>query len=296
MRILVTSDLHYNHPRSRKLVEKLAKDVLAVGGDVLLLLGDTAGNELEHFRKALKLFAPFPGRKLAVAGNHCIWTFNGTDSWKRYREVLPAVCSEYGFHLLDDSPVVVDDTAFVGIMGWYDYSFRMDELEIPLRFYRHKVSPGAAQMLPEHSHLVSEAEDVPARHSSLRVRWMDGRNVRLPFSDEEFTRIQLEKLQSQIDWAKERADRIVAGMHHVPFKQMLRATGDPQWDFAHAFMGAERFGEVLAAEPKVSKVFCGHSHRRTRYFMSHPRRNKEFECVNVGSTYIVKRFETVDLL
>ena len=42
MRLLVTADLHYNHPKSRALADSLIDDMNRAGGDVLLLVGDTA--------------------------------------------------------------------------------------------------------------------------------------------------------------------------------------------------------------------------------------------------------------
>ena len=80
MRILATADLHYDVWRSREPTRRLARELLAVGGDVLILAGDTAGRQIEDFRRCLELFADFSGPKLLVPGNHCVWVDGSADS------------------------------------------------------------------------------------------------------------------------------------------------------------------------------------------------------------------------
>ena len=97
VRIVVTADLHYNIPRSREPTRRLATDACAAGGDALVLVGDTAGADVGPLRECLERFADFPGRKLLVPGNHCLWCRDGEDSLERYERVLPAVADEADF-------------------------------------------------------------------------------------------------------------------------------------------------------------------------------------------------------
>jgi len=88
MRLLVTADLHFNHPRSRPLAVALIAKMNATGGDVLLLVGDTAvlaGDDLEVCLSSFN----FDGPKLFVAGNHELWT-GGNDSYEIFTTALPA--------------------------------------------------------------------------------------------------------------------------------------------------------------------------------------------------------------
>ena len=78
-------------------------------------------------------------------------------------------------------------------------------------------------------------------------------------------------------------------MHHLPFRELVPDSDDPTWAFASAFMGSERFGEVLLSEPKVRYVFCGHSHRPLRVRCGHIR------CIDVGCSYVEKRYEVIEL-
>ena len=132
MRILVTADLHYDIRRSREPTEQLARQALATGGDCLVLVGDSAGRDLQPLRDCLRLFADFPDRKLFVPGNQCLWCNHDEDSLDRYERILPATVAGEGFAMLDHEPVVLGGVGLVGSVGWYDYSFRVKSLEIPL--------------------------------------------------------------------------------------------------------------------------------------------------------------------
>ena len=103
MRIIATSDLHYNVRRSRAPTEALADEVCRRGGDVLILAGDSAGADYGHLEKLFALFEDFPGKRLAVAGNHELWTLGNGDSLHRYENELPELCSRHGCHTVRES-------------------------------------------------------------------------------------------------------------------------------------------------------------------------------------------------
>ncbi len=282
MRILATGDLHYNIARSQRPTEELARRVVDSEAEVLLLLGDVGGRRLDHVSTALGLFGGFRGRKLFVAGNHDLWTWPAGDSLHRYEIEIAEVCAELGWHYLDAEPAVIDGVGFVGNIGWYDHSFRPEGLGIPLRFYRAKVAPGAAARMHEHRGLVDGHDDIPADSLEITTRWMDGVHIRLPFDDETFTRRLAEKLERHLVDVATRAERVIVGMHHLPFEEMVVRTGKPGWDFASNYLGSEVFGRGILAEPKVTHVLCAHNHRSKQI------RRGRLECVSVGSTYTDK--------
>lgn len=290
MRILVTADLHYDIRRSRGPARRLARRVCALGADALVLAGDTAGADLQPHRDCLALFEGFGGRKFIVAGNHCLWCRPEEDSLHRYESVLPAVAAEAGFDVLDHAPAVLGDVALVGSVGWYDYSFRDESLGIPMAFYRAKMAPGAAAylgtygaLLEAHRHVLTDA------HMSLGVRWMDGEYVRLGVSDDDFLTALTEKLASHVAEASAKTERIVVVLHHLPFADLVPTGRPPQFAFAAAYMGSRRLGEVLQRYPKVSDVYCGHSHWPAET------RIGQLRAVNVGSTYTDKQLAVLDL-
>jgi len=290
MRILVTADLHYDVKRSRRPTERLAAELCGRDADALVLVGDTAGPDLAVLRACLDLLAGFRGRKLLVAGNHGLWRANGESSLERYERLLPAAAADAGWHLLDTGPVVLGGVGLVGSIGWYDYSFRDPSLGIPEAFYRAKLSPGAARYLGLRPDLLAAHRDALGdRQLSLRSRWMDGVRVDLGMSDEAFlTRVDAQ-LARHLAAAAGRADRVVAFVHHLPFGELLPPDRPDKFRFAGAFLGAQRLGETLRACPKLTHVYCGHSHWPMRLHVG------PIEVVNVGSTYSRKRFEVLDV-
>ena len=82
---------------------------------------------------------------------------------------------------------------------------------------------------------------------------------------------------------------VVAAVHHLPFREMLPPPRNPQWDFAHAFLGSGRIGELLLRYSNVRHVYCGHSH-----FPAETRAGN-LHAINVGSGYRWKTFHTLDV-
>jgi 3',5'-cyclic AMP phosphodiesterase CpdA len=288
MRLLVTADLHFNHPRSRPLAEDLIERMNRAGGDVLLLVGDTAVADGDALEQCLARFR-FPGAKLFVPGNHELWTTGGVhDSHELFTHVLPRRVRELGWHWLQGEPFRASDAGFVGSVGWYDYSFAPPQLGIPKRFYEHKISPGAAERFAEYAHLFEPADDVPPAARDVFARWNDAKFVRLGRSDEQFLGELLDALRAQLDSLRD-ASRVIAAVHHLPFRELLPPPRSAQWDFAKAFLGSPRIGELLLAYSNVTHVYCGHSHFPADATVGHVR------AVNIGSGYRAKAFQAVDV-
>lgn len=288
MRIIVTSDLHYNIARSKRPTRALAEKICRIGGDILIFAGDTTGGPASHFEEAFGLFEGFKGPRLAIAGNHEIWVTGGDDSLHRYENGLQEICSQNGVHYLDAEPFYADGAAIVGNMGWYDFSFRPARLQIPLRYYQAKVAPGAAERLGGYPDL-EPTDDVPHNALEVTTRWMDGERVNLAMSDVAFTHRLAASFRRHLTEASERADRICAIVHHVPFAELVPHSILPNWEFATAFHGSELFGETILDFPKVRRVFCGHIHKEMRC------RRGLFEATSIGSTYKEKAYEIFDL-
>jgi predicted phosphodiesterase len=285
MRLLVTADLHYNHPKSRPLADELIEQMNRVGGDVLLVVGDTAVSDGDSLEQCLSRFQ-FAGEKLFLAGNHELWT-HGPDSYVIFKEHLPRRVRDLGWRWLQDEPFTAGDVTIVGSVGWYDYSFAQDSLGIPHRFYEAKVSPGAAEQLEEWSFLLERDDDVPSHARQVIARWNDGRFVKLRRSDAAFVDELCDQLESQLEAAT--TPRIIAAVHHLPFRELLPPSKNAQWDFAKAYLGSQRLGELLLRFPAVTDLFCGHSHFPAEATVGHIR------AVNIGSGYRSKTFKAIDV-
>ena len=314
MRILVTADLHYDIARSRKPAQELAERVCDMHADAMVLVGDTAGADLAQLTECLRLFGGFGGKKLMVAGNHCLWVQPSDNdpalpdnkpvderrttclgpSMRRYMELLPRAAAEAGFGLLDHQPAIIRDQAgqtmgLVGSVGWYDYSFRLDGLGVPEDFYRAKVAPGAANYMQEHRHLVeANRHALTEQHLEMGSRWMDGVRVRLGISDEDFVELLARKLERQLGQIAPQVDQVAAFIHHLPFKEMIPPDWPKRAAFAAAYMGSQAIGSVLLACPKITHVYCGHSHWSDTRTIGH------LKVINVGSTYVQKNLAVLE--
>jgi len=290
MKLIVTADLHYNISRSIQPTQEIAERICGLRADALLILGDVGGRDIGIVRDCLHLFDRFEGRKFFVAGNHDIWTHHGENSLERLEKTLPDLCRQADFHPLDLEPAVIDGVGLVGSIGWYDFSYRPSRLNIPLRFYREKVAPGAASRFKRYQHLLVDRSDIPEEAMRIGTRWMDGQHVRLPMSDLDFCHRLLNRFTGHLNQIADRCQKIIVGMHHIPFRQMVPDNQNPTWAFARTYMGSELFGEAMLVQPNITHAFFAHSHRPLQQQIQH------IKCIDVGCTYIAKRYETVEIV
>lgn len=240
MRIAATSDVHIDRNGPDTLAALVAR-VAALAPDVLIVAGDIA-TPVDTLTGALAALRPCAREVVWVSGNHDVWVSAAAQAagWtadRRLHDVLPAVAQAVGAPLLDVAPVVVDGVAFVGTMGWYDFSFRDRELDAPEAAYRGGSWEG--------------------------VRWMDTQLA--PFfvdgvrqEPEAVAGRFVELLRARL--AAVDVDRIVAVTHFLPFRVQAWRSPNPIWRFVNAFMGCEALGRTLLADPRVEVVVSGHTH------------------------------------
>lgn len=263
MKIVVTADIHYGVGDNQHLVRKLAQKIIKTKADVLLLVGDTFAFNRELLVECLDLFKGFAGDKLLVAGNHDLWT-RSHDSLVLYRRIIPKVARQCNFHFLDQKPFVKGHVGLVGSIGWYDYSFRDPARPIPPNYYTEKRWPGV-------------------------VSWNDGLYVHLGMSDSAFTERVNRKLKRHLALASKQVRTIICAVHHVPFRQLLRTSHSSTDKFLTAFSGSMETGRIIQSFPKVTYVFCGHTHQRKKAIIG------SITAVNIGSDYLRKRFDVIYL-
>ncbi|NLE28565.1 MAG: hypothetical protein GX629_02705 [Phycisphaerae bacterium] len=289
MRILASSDLHYNLKRSCVPTQELARKVCRRGGDVLILAGDIAGADDSCFLQALELFSGFHGEKLLVPGNHDLWVHGEIDSCQKWSSHLPVLAQKAGFHMLDHSSKIIGKIGFAGNIGWYDYSFRDPQLAVPLRFYQAKIGPGRAMRLEEWQHLLDPNDELLPIHSDITSAWRDGQFVRLNMTDEHFVETLLARLRTDLEDLSAKTEKIVTVLHHLPHRDLVWYRGDANWDFAAAFLGSDKFGELLQQFPKIQLCLAGHNHRAEVV------KSSAMEYIAIGSTYLEKQLLELDI-
>jgi predicted phosphohydrolase len=242
---------------------ELAQRVCESDADAFVIAGDVADINLENFEACLRVFDAFKGLKLLVPGNHDLWTTSGS-SMEKYQTLLPRIAEACGFSMLDAGPAVLGDAAFIGNIGWYDYSFRNPEMGLSTEDYRYKALPGVCS-------------------------WNDSIYINWDLDDEEFTEMCLRKLRQHYSQVEPRVKRVVAVLHHVPFAELLYGPSSRPLEFCRAYLGSERFGHLLLRCEKVRYVICGHRHGRDGFHKG------KLRAFVVGSEYETKSLMELDL-
>ena len=265
MKIVVAADLHYGVGYNQEICHKLVQRILKKKPDVIILAGDTFHFDFQLLTDCLELFKDFKGDKMLVPGNHDLWT-EGGNSLELYEKTLPNIIRQAGFHYLDEKPFIKENVAFVGNIGWYDFTFKDLTRPIPQEFYEKKYWPGA-------------------------IIHNDGRYVHLGITDEEFTRRLNTKLKKHLAQVSKnpKVDTIICTFHHVPFKQLQHSHHTSMDRFLTAFSGSRETGEICLSFPKVKYVFCGHTHQKKKALIN------GVHAINVGSDYLRKRFEVLEI-
>jgi predicted phosphohydrolase len=259
LKLTFTSDLHVDVTvPNAKLIDCLVSELLRIDPDVFIIAGDIAAG-LESYARTLEKFSPLKCQKLVVAGNHDIWVESkrklkhGFDSSTKYHDLLPEICREYDFVYLGLEAFRIGNIGFVGSLGWYDYSFR--NMSLDDRISRSMYVKGQY----EYSMWMDKKYAWWLHDGARKSYRLDhGRHCK---SDETVTTEMADSLKKQLlALPQDEITRIVAVLHHLPFREMVRHTGKLPWDFFSAYMGSQRLGEVLLGDRRVTHVLCGHTH------------------------------------
>ena len=274
MKILAISDLHVDE-HDREPWETFLARVQEEQPDVLVVAGDLTVGKSGLYETLLSQFGFFSGPKLFVPGNHDLWQpHSRRETWQRYDEELPAAVSAGGWQYLDLGPVLLDDVAFVGGMGWYDYTLRQTVTPRP----GLKVSPGEVaaprrgmKVRASRSNLdwedltdedyATKALQVGDENVMEGVIWNDVFYTDWQRRDAEIVQYFCDKLRDQAHQVATRARKIVAVTHFVPFVQTLQDYREVAPAYARAFAGSTAMGETIKGLPAIQAAIFGHWHR-----------------------------------
>ena len=279
MRIAFTSDLHVDsRSYNRDAVEEMVRLVAAARPDVLVIAGDVS-DDIGELGDTLEQFAGLAAQCLFVPGNHDIWLrphverTPDLDSTTKYDIHLAARVIDAGFNAVWKAPCIVDETAFVGTMGWYDYAFAPAYMNLTIADCERRRYEGYTW------------QDL--RFALWRPR--GERDSDRELSDVEVTRMfnhDLTMMLREAD-ARDGVRRIVTVTHHLPFVEMVRYNNLPRWDYFCAFMGSAETGKIIEGHDKVTHVLAGHTHCRIDVTRNGRR------CITSPLGYLARRKNTL---
>lgn len=262
MKVLAASDLHLdvNHRQQSTMKNILHQKMTQEEPDVVVIAGDIAAN-LKIIGEFLQEFSIYDAQKLLVPGNHDVWVSEKQriDSSDKLDKILPELCTSFGWHFLPNHPIRIGKTAFVGTMGWYDYSLANPKLQ-GLN-YEKKISP-RGKMWMDYKHVQFKSNPTDAMLTSRFNTEVQLDLKKIGFD----TKINQDK--TQLD-PVQNIESVVFTSHMVPFAKLLYRTDQVEFDFFHAFLGNKRLGEIINSI-NVSKieVLAGHYHRNHQQVLS----------------------------
>ena len=270
MKIAALSDIHYSE-KTRGKLEPLLDELLKQGLSTVVLAGDIAdispGDSM--LKECLSLFRGFKNR-LFVPGNHELWEYGGKgeiNTLQRYKN-LGNIAEEQGFHCLDFSPFIIDDIAFVGNMGWYDYSFHQKEAPIKgLEIIRDGVGEEWGSLTEKDFKTRKVVVSIDrGKHEEFEMfenRYIDIGINGNSFTDGEFSEYLLKSLENQLDLVCEKVGEIVCVSHIVPHVSIPGICHDLFPAMLKPYMGSTALGELYMKEKyrdKITVVIHGHWH------------------------------------
>jgi len=271
IKLIFTADIHLGitSPAAWKAeAEKMKNekaDIFVIGGDI--------STSIDKFSETFDIFSDVADHKYFVIGNHDVWVReydSPGDSLLKYQSLIET--TKNGFSCLDKTPSVFTATdgttiGIVGIIGWYDYSFRDKKIDIlyPLSMNMYKLK----------------------RFPDGRTMWMDGKYVKWGQTDEYMADYFAKILRTHILNISP-VDIICCFIHHIPFEKMIK-NGDDQWNMGNAFSGSKKIEKVIRQYDNIKYVFCGHSHRKFEGTLYGKK------CFNVGVDYREPGYVVVEI-
>ncbi len=293
MKLIVFSDPHIDIQEKRgypNFMNKLNDHLESLEPDIILVTGDIAGST-SYIKKFLEEITVSAKKKIFCPGNHDIWVNSQSydASWVKYYQVLPELSKELGWHYLPNQPLIIEKVAFVGTMGWYDYSTRNPtwDNEISLQEYETKFNKksGAVWMDREYAKFGDYNDRVVADHFASELitdlqKISEDIFIELPGTEpaklEEF---DIYKIADKDQFGD--IDTVVIGTHIVPFFEFVKFTGNLNWDYFSAFIGNTTLGKIIKSinrDLRKISVF-GHTHFPQRKILE---TNLEAICCPIG--------------
>lgn len=258
MKIAYTSDVHADITLDNgRLIPYLVKRIQEISPDVFVIAGDVS-NSLSSMDGTLKLFNELSCLKVMVPGNHDVWIESnnslrkGKDSFYKYRQAIPKVCSQNGFLNPITEPLIIDNIAIVGNIGWYDYTLADSRLTNTYNFMDY----------------VRGTFEEGSWNDTKYAVWLknpDSTNWRerlKTFSNNSVFEMLLEELKNSVQKIPDDIRKVLIVLHTAPFKKCIIQEDKPSpFD---AYEGSSQIGEFIKtiSKDREIRIICGHRHKK----------------------------------
>lgn len=231
MRVGILSDIHVdiNNKEGNSVEDAILKTLDEKNVDILIIAGDVSSDYQETLRVLNDFQQRSRARILFVPGNHDIWNKSHADmdTWEIYDAL-----SEFSGSLIREN-IVINDWAFVGDIGWYDYSFGSNEYKEE-DFYSGK---------------------------AFKSTWQDKKYVNWQKSDIEVTDLIYSNLKERLELVKDKS--IILVTHMLIDERFIVPESQEIWKYFNAFLGSDKY-QKLVDDYNIRYAIMGHVHYRKR--------------------------------
>lgn len=258
MKVAYTSDIHSDITmNNRLLIPHLVNRIKEIRPDVFVIAGDVS-NYLDNLDSTLKQFNELECLKVMIPGNHDVWIESnnsvrkGKDSVYKYRQAIPQICKSNGFLYPIDEPYIINDTAIVGNIGWYDFSFTDSRLALKYSFMDYARGTFDEGEWNDSKYAVWLKEPNSSNWKERQKR----------FRNNEIFEMLFDELKAVVQQIPESVEKLLIVLHTAPFKDCILSKDIPcPFD---AYEGSGRIGEFISSVSKGSNVsvICGHRHKK----------------------------------
>lgn len=232
MKVGILSDIHtdVNFREGNRVEDAIVRNIKSNAIDILVIAGDVSAdykytlnvlNELEQKTSTKIVFVP---------GNHDIWNKNYSN--KKTLDIYKQLQDFQGN--LSRESIIVGDWAFVGDIGWYDYSFGANEYSI----------------------------DEFSKGMGFHRQWQDKVFVNWGKSDIDMNEFFYNKLKEQLEMVKDK--KIILVTHMVIHEAFIVPETREMWKYFNGFLGSNKYISLIE-EYNIKYAIMGHVHyRRTK--------------------------------
>lgn len=228
MRAVFLSDLHVDINRGQPVVREFSALLREQSADLAVVAGDISEDQEETLCTVRGIEDSSGVQVLYVPGNHDLWGREPEEAERRYARY----CADS--RCLCGRDAVFGDLAFLGDVGWYDYSFGsgrytredFDRMELAGRVWQDSL------------------RNAWTRDNPGRSRWM------------------LRRLEMRMKAHPDK--RLVLVTHMLPVREFTVPPEQGKWSYFNAFLGSRSLGELYRRYP-VTAAVCGHVHYRRSF-------------------------------